>query len=43
METVLLQLFNWLWTGKPTAWSQGVIVNPSSSQAITEDNTGSDP
>jgi hypothetical protein len=29
METVLLQLFNWLWTGEvmPTAWSQGVIVN----------------
>jgi hypothetical protein len=28
METVLLQLFNWLWTGEvmPTAWSQ-VIVN----------------
>jgi hypothetical protein len=24
METVLLQLFNWLWTGEvmPTAWSQ---------------------
>jgi hypothetical protein len=43
METVLLQLFNWLWTGEvmPTAWSQGVIVNLSkletlSSQAITE-------
>jgi hypothetical protein len=31
METVLLQLFNWLWTGEvmPTAWSQGVIVNLS--------------
>jgi hypothetical protein len=42
METVLLQLFNWLWTGEVMPQpGQGVIVNLSkletlSSQAITE-------
>jgi hypothetical protein len=48
METVLLQLFNWLWTEvMPTAWSQGVIVNlfkagDTQQPGITEDNTGLD-